>query len=200
MLHKSLIRHARELKRYLTNHQWERSDSGALVFPKAGLALSGLIVHDVNGQDVRFDHNLVPTEGLNHVLDVTLHGSAQITAWYLGLFSGAVNPAATWTAANVTANSTEITSGTDGYSEATRVAFNEAAASAGSITNAANKAAFTIVMSSGNLTVNGCFLASASAKGATTGTLYSATRFSAARTLADADIFNLGYTITAAAV
>ena len=199
MLPKSLIRHARELKRYLTNHQWERSDSGALVFPKANLALSGLIVHDVNGQDVRFDHNVVPTEGLNHVLDVTLHGSTQITAWYLGLFSGAVTPGATLTAATVTAVLTEITSGTDGYSEATRVAYNEAAASSGSTTNAANKAAFTIAMSSGNLTVNGCFLASASAKGATTGTLYSASRFSAARTLANGDIFNLGYTITAAA-
>lgn len=198
MLHKSLIRHARELKRYLANHQWERRDDGAILFPRASLALQGLIEHDVNGQDVRFDHNAVPTEGLNHVLDVTLHGSTQITAWYLGLYSGAVSPSASWTAANVAANATEITSGTDGYSESTRVAFNEAAAAAGATTNAANKAAFTIVMSAGNLTVNGCFLASATAKGATTGTLYSASRFSAARSLADGDIFNLGYTVTAA--
>ncbi len=199
MLHHSLRRFAGELKRYLTNHRWERTDNGAILFPRASLALRGLIVHDVNGADVRYDHNVVPTEGLNHVLDVTLHGSAQITTWYLGLFSGAVTPGASITAATVASTLTEITSGTDGYSESTRVAYNEAAAAAGATTNAANKAAFTIVMSSGDLTVNGCFLASASAKGATTGTLYSASRFSSARTLSNGDIFNLGYTITAAA-
>jgi len=200
MLHHSLKRYARELKSYLTNHQWERADNGALYFPKAGLALSGLIESNVNGQDTRFDHNLVPTEGLNHVLDVTLHGTAQVTTWYLALYSGAVSPSASWTGANVVANSTEITSGTDGYTESTRPAFVEAAAAAGVITNAASKAAYTIEMSSGNLTVNGCFLISGSAKGSTTDILYSASRFSSARSLADGDIFNLGYTINATAV
>lgn len=198
MLHKSLIRHARELKRYLTNHQWERTANGGLLFPKAGLAIGGIVEHDVNGQDVRFDHNLVPTEGLNHVLDVVLHGVTPVATWYIALYAGAVDPSASWTAANVTANSTEITSGAEGYSESTRVAYNEAAAAAGSITNAANKAQFTIVTAT-TLNVNGIFLASASAKGATTGALFSATRFSSQRALSNADLFNIGYTINATA-
>lgn len=198
MLAPSLRRFAREFKRYLTNFQYEQSPTGIL-FPRAGIELRGLVEHDVNGKDVRFDWNIVPTEGLNHVLDVTLHGSTQVTTWYLGLFSGAVTPGASLTAATVNSVLTEITSGTDGYSESTRVAYNEAAASNGSITNAANKAAFTIAMSSGSLTVNGCFLISDSEKGGTAGKLYSATRFSSARSLQDGDTYNLGYTITAAA-
>lgn len=198
MLHKSLIRHARELKRYLTNHQWERTANGGLLFPKAGLAIGGIVEHDVNGMDVRHDHNQVPTEGLNHVLDVVLHGTTQVATWYIALYGGAVDPAANWTAANVTANSTEITSGSEGYSESTRVAFNEAAAAAGSITNAANKAQFTIVTAT-TLSVNGIFLASASAKGATTGSLFSATRFASTRSLSNGDLFNIGYTINATA-
>jgi hypothetical protein len=200
MLHKSLTRFAREFKRYMVNGQYEVTDNGGILLPKAGITLAGLLEHNVNGLDTRYDRNIVPTEGLNHILDVTLHGTAGVSPWYLALFSGAVTPGSTLTAATVAAALTEITSGTDGYSESTRVEFNEAAAAAGVTTNAANKAAFTIVMSSGNLTVNGCFMASASAKGATTGTMYSASRFASARSLANGDIFNLGYTINAAAV
>ena len=68
-------------------------------------------------------------------------------------------------------------------------------AATNSITNTASKAAFTIATAS-SLAVNGAGLHSASAKGATTGVLASATKFSATRTLFNADVFTLAYTIT----
>jgi hypothetical protein len=62
------------------------------------------------------------------------------------------------------------------------------------IDNLANKAAFTIATAS-SLTVNGAALLSESAKGAVTGKLVSATKFAAARTLYNTDVFNLAYRV-----
>lgn len=192
---RDLKKHSREFATALRNHQYEMTDEGGVMFPKQGAIVSGVYVHDVNGQDQRSDSNIVVTEGMNHILDVVLHGTTAVATWYFGLFSANVTPTSTWTAANFTANATEIVSGTEGYSEATRQAFVEAAASAGSINNTASKAAFTIATAT-TITVWGAGLLSSSAKGGTTGTLMSAAKFSAARTLYDTDVFNLGYTLS----
>lgn len=189
-----LLKHRAEFSRAMRNHHYEISEGG-IHFQKQGVTASGVYVHDVNGLDERSDANIVTTEGLNHMLDVTLHDATKISTWYFRLFSANTAPLATWTAANFTANATEITSGTEGYSEAAGQAFVEAAASAGAITNAASKAAFTIVTAT-SLTVWGSGLMSNSAKGGTTGTLMSASKFSAVRTLYNTDVFNLGYTLT----
>lgn len=191
---RDLLKHSREFATALRNHQYEISDAG-VHFPKQGAIVSGLYTHDVNGQDVRDDHNIVVTEGLNHILDVALHATTPVTTWYFALFSANVTPVNTWTAANFTANATEITSNTEGYSETTRQAFVEAAASAGSTNNTASKAAFTIATAT-SITVWGAGLLSSNVKGGTTGTLLSSAKFSAARTLYNTDVFNLGYTLT----
>lgn len=193
-LHKDLIKHAGEFLRYLRNGQYEHTENGIL-FPRAHAEAKGLYIHGVNGKDWQASPNILPTEGLNSLLDVALHGATPITTWYLGLFSGATTPGSTLTAANVASTLTEITSGTEGYTESTRVEWNEAAAAAGAITNTANKAAFTIATAT-SLSVTGCFLASASAKGATTGKLMSATKFASTRSLSDGDIFNVGYSLS----
>lgn len=189
-----LLKHRAEFARYIRNNQYEVSEEGVL-FPKASAFAKGVYVHDVNGLDRREDTNLLTTEGLNHMLDVVLHGTTQVGTWYFGLFSGNVTVLATWTAANFTSNATEITSNTEGYSETNRQAFVEAAASAGSTNNTSNKAAFTIATAS-SITVWGAGMLSSATKGGTTGTLLSASKFAAARTLYDTDVFNLGYTIT----
>ena len=191
---KDLLKHRRDFLRSLQNNKYEVTESG-LYMPEQKAMVAGVYVHDVNGQDERIDPNLIVTEGLNHILDVVLHGTAANGTWYLGLFSGNVTPQATWTAANFTANATEITSNTEGYSESTRQAFVEAAASAGSINNTANKAAFTIATAS-SVTVWGAALLSSNVKGGTSGVLMSASKFSASRTLYDTDVLNVGYTIT----
>lgn len=191
---RDLLKHSREFATALRNHQYEVSDAG-IHFPKQGAIVSGAYTHNVNGMDERTDHNLVVTEGMNHMLDVVLHGTTAVATWYFGLFSANVTPVATWTAANFTANSTELVSNTEGYSETTRQVFNEAAASAGSINNTASKAAFTIATAT-SVTVWGAGMLSSNVKGGTTGTLISAAKFSAARQLYNTDVFNLGYTLT----
>ena len=141
------------------------------------------------------EKNLVVDEGLNHLLNVVLHGTAQITTWYLGLFESDSTPASNATAA--VPGFTECTT----YDEATRIEWDEADAgsTAKSITNGtgtgANKATFTI---SATKTIYGAFMASESAKSAVTGVLFAASRFSAARSVVDNDQLIVTYTVQAA--
>ena len=190
---RDLLKHSREFAAALRNHQYEVSDAG-IHFPKQKVTASGLYTHSVNGADEREDANIVVTEGLTHMLGVVLGDLTALPDWYFGLFSANVTPVNTWTAANFTANATEIVSNTEGYSETVRQTFVEAAAAAGSINNTASKAAFTIATAT-SITVWGAGLLSSNVKGGTTGTLMSAAKFSAARTLYNTDVFNLGYTL-----
>lgn len=135
--------------------------------------------------------NIVVNEGLNHALSVLLAGGTQVNPWHVGLFEGNYTPVAADTAANITANSTECTA----YDEATRQVYNEAAPSGQSVTNSANKATFTM---NATKTVYGAFIASASAKSATSGTLLAASRFSASRAVVDNDQLLVTYTFAAA--
>lgn len=162
----------------------------------------GIIAHGVwGGQHIRNgevideweDHNLVVNEGLNSLLDIMFHGGTQITTWYCGLFEGNYTPVATVTAATITAAATETTA----YDEATRVEYNEAAAASQSTTNSANKATFTF---NATKTIYGAFLVSNATKSGTTGTLFSAARFSAAKSVVSADQLLLTYTFTASSV
>lgn len=187
--------HAPEFISALANLKFEKTDDGGIYFPAAKATAHGMYEHNVNGLDTRFDANLLTTEGLTSMLAIDLGATAKISAWYLALYSGAIDPVATWTAANFTANATEITSLTEGYSESVRQTFTASTAAAASINNTAAKAAFTIVTAS-TLTVWGVGLLSSSVRGGTTGVLKSATRFASVRTLNTADVFNIGYTIS----
>lgn len=194
MLDKDLQSHAKEFHSALANHKYEQTDEGVF-FPAAKVLARGLYIHDVNGQDVREDPNLLTDEGLTHMLAVVLGGSAKISQWYLALYSGAISPAAGWTAANFAATANEIVSGTEGYSETTRRLFQPGAATANTIDNTANKGSFTIVTAS-SLTVQGAALLSDNTKGSTSGTLVSATRFTTPRVLQNTDVYNVGYRVS----
>lgn len=135
--------------------------------------------------------NLVVNEGLNKLLDVMFHADTQIATWYLGLFEGNYTPVAGLTAATVASASTECTA----YDNATRPEFNEAAASGQSITNSASRASFVF---NATKTIYGAFLVSASAKSATSGTLFSAARFSTSKSVVSTDQLLLTYTFSAA--
>ena len=202
MIDRDLLKHRAEFKRALNNKHYEVSEEG-LCFPKQGVVAKGVYVHDVNGQDERSDSNIITDQGLAYMLNVSMNDATKISTWYFGLFSANTTPLFSWTGANFTANATEITSGTEGYSEGSRQAFVEAAAvtagtggtASASITNSASRAAFTIATASA-VTVWGAGLLESSTKGGTTGVLLSAAKFSASRTLYATDVFNLGYTIT----
>lgn len=193
MLDQDLIKHAREFKGYIDNHQYEVSDTGIL-FPRAGAMAVGEYIHDVNGQDERTDANLIPTEGLNHLLAVTLASGTQKTIWYLALFSGAYTPVAGVTAATFTSATTEITSGTEGYSESVRQTWTPGSIATGQVDNTAAKAAFTIATAS-SITIRGAGLLSSATKGGTLGELLSVSRFAADRIQYSGDVFNLGYRV-----
>jgi len=192
-LARDLKKHAREFLKALTTLKFEKTPTG-IWFPEQRAMARGMYVHDVNGLDLRMDPNLLPTEGLTHMLAVEIGATAKAAGWYLALYSGAISPASGWTAASFAGTATEITSGSEGYTNSTRPAFTAGTASAASIDNNASKAAFTIATAS-TLTVNGVAMLSDSAKGSTSGTLLSASRFASARTFNNADVFNIGYAV-----
>lgn len=186
----------RDIRRALDKGQYEQTDVGILLKPQRVVA-RGAYEHWVNGKDRRVDPNLVVDEGLMHMLDVCIHDGVKVSTWYLSLYAANYTPLAGLTAASYPATAGEITSGTEGYVEAARVAFVEGAPSANSISNTASKATFTIATAS-SLAVNGAAMHSVATKGGTTGTLLSATKFAATRTLYNNDVFTLAYTVTLA--
>lgn len=172
---------------------YEKSDGGVLM-PSALLVGGVFDCEHVRGGEVidRWqEKNLVTNEGLNALLNIMFNDATKISTWYLGLFEGNYTPVAGLTAATVTSASTECTA----YDESTRVAYNEAAAASQSITNSANRATFTF---NATKTIYGAFLVSASAKSATSGTLFSAARFSSAKSVVASDQLLLTYTFSAA--
>lgn len=191
----SLKKYAGEFIKALTSYKYERTgDERGLYFPKAKAFISGTYIHDVNGQDERQDPNLLPDEGLIYLLSVGLNNGTKIPTWYLSLYAANYTPLPGLTAASYPATASEITSNTEGYTEPTRRIWTPTAPTTPLIDNLTNKASFTIATAS-SLTVNGAALLSEATKGAVTGKLISATKFSAARTLYNTDVFNLAYRV-----
>jgi len=197
MLGPTLKRHINEFRRYVVNRQYDQTETG-IYFPRAHATMSGIYTHWVTGyeSDTRDDHNIIPDEGLNYFLSVGMKSGSQITTWYCMLHSGTGTPTAAITAANYNATVSEITSGSEGYTEATRVAWSGDAVDTVNteVVNDTTPAAFTIITAS-SLAVNGAGLVSVSTKGSTAGTLVSAGKFSATRNLANGDTFNLKYKV-----
>lgn len=174
--------------------KFEKADNG-LFLPAAKVFLGGIFGHEVirDGQSlgVVWDPNTVVNEGLDHILDAVFHGGSQISTWYIGIFEGNYTPVPGDTASDIATNSTESTA----YDEANRVEWNEAAPSGQSIDNSANRAQFTM---NDTKTIYGAFLISSNTKEGTTGTLMSASKFSASRSVQSSDQLLITYTFTAA--
>jgi hypothetical protein len=137
------------------------------------------------------DHNLVVNEGLNDNLSAFFNAGTQRTAWYLGVFEGNYTPVAGVTAATIAAAATESTA----YASSTRPTWTPAAPGSQAITNSASKASFVF---NATKTIYGAFLVSSSTKGGTGGVLWSAARFSVAKSVVNLDELLLTYTFTAA--
>ena len=192
MIDSDLIKHAGEFKGYLDNHQYEVSDEG-VEFPRAKVMIFGEY-EDNYGRTP----NLVPTAGLNHILMVALSNTAKLNNFYLALYSGNYTPTDALTAANFAATATEITSGTEGYSEGTRRPWTPTITAAGVMDNYAAKAAFSIVTAT-QLTIRGAALLSDQVKGSTSGVLISAAKFAQDRIEYNGNEYNLGYRVRAQA-
>ena len=193
MIDRDLQKHAREFKGYIDNHQYDVTDEGIL-FPRAGALASGEYFYDSNGANPESTANLLPTQGLNYLLETSLRNGAAHTQWYLAIFSGAYTPVSGVTAATFTSSATEITSASEGYTETTRRPWTSVAASGGVTDNVADRAAFTIA-SANEITIRGAALLSDPVKGGTNGVLMSIARFANPRTESGGNIFNLGYRV-----
>jgi hypothetical protein len=152
--------------------------------------------HDAEGnlKWVTETPNLVVNVGLQYMAGVALTSTAQITAWYIGLYGAASsnNPAATDTLATH-AGWTEITPYSGTRPAATFASATNANPSV--VTNSASKAQFTI---NATATVGGAFLCSAAS--GTTGTLFSAADFSSPgdRSVVSGDVLSVTYTFSLA--
>lgn len=178
------------------NELFDETEAG-IFFPKHGIMLSGEYMDRVNGGEETITCNLIPKEALMHVLNVAIGSKAKPAGSYLALFSGAAAPADNWTAANFTATANEITSLTEGYSNATRPEFVPSDTSDQKyIDNFSNVARVTIVTTS-QLNVTGVALLTNNQRGGTTGVLLSATKYPATRVFQNGDVFDIGYRITA---
>jgi hypothetical protein len=143
-----------------------------------------------------FVTNLVPTEGLNHILTVLLKGTSQISPWYIGLYGNNYEPQASDTMATFPGGGVagEITSE---YDEATREEFVEGVVAAGAVDNSASPAEFTFNQAD---TVYGGFIGSSSTKGSTTGVLLSAVKFASPKSMSADGVLRVtaGFTIVSA--
>lgn len=139
------------------------------------------------------EKNLMPLEGVNHVLNVVLKGATPVTSWYVLLYEGNYTPVTGDTAATFPASCTETTA----YSGSTRVAFTPGAVSGGTVNNSASRAEFTFTA---DKTIYGGAIASASAKGAVSGVLLSAVKFGSPKSPTAGDVLRVtaGFTLVSA--
>lgn len=137
--------------------------------------------------------NITVNEGLNATLGIMLGGSAQITAWYLGLFTGNYTPVATDNAAGIAGNSTEATGyvGPTSGGTSIRQTFSPSSPGSQSINNSASRASYFFNASQ---TIYGAFLVSSATINGTSGTLFSAAQFGTAKPVVNLDQLLLTYT------
>lgn len=178
------------------NERYDMTPEG-IVFPRADVLASGVYWDILNGEHLGDSKNIVVDQGLIHLLDVTLGGTAKNSTWYLMLYANNVSPAADWTAANFNGNASEISSNTEGYSDTTRREWVDNAAASNAKNNVGSEALFNIYSAtSSTITVNGAALVSTNTKGGTSGVLMSATKYAIARTLQSGDDYKVGYQVT----
>ena len=134
--------------------------------------------------------NIVVTAGLNKLLSETFKGSSYTATWYVGLVNNASFSA--YAAADTMGSHGGWLEGTP-YSNSNRPTLTLGTVSGGSVDNSGAVAAFTI---NATLTVRGAFIVDNNTKGGTTGTLYGAADFGAARSVISGDTLNVTATLT----
>lgn len=176
----------KQLARAILDGRFEETELGLFV-PSERMLVQGRFQYHKQGELDEVSDNLVVTEGLNYLVGVALKAVTPATNWYIGIFSGDVTVQATWTAANVATNATEITA----YDEVTRGAWTGGSVAAGAVNSYAAKAEFTADQDA--VVVRGAFMVSNSAKGGTGGTLLGASKFPSAKGLDTGEVLSVGY-------
>lgn len=131
--------------------------------------------------------NLIPTVGLNKILDAVLKTGLATPAWYIGL----VDDGGTFAATDTSSSHAGWTENTE-FAAAVRPTFTPGTIAAGAVDNSAAKASFTM---NGTGTLQGAFMIDSNTKGGTTGTLYGEGSFTGGdRAYVPADVINITVT------
>lgn len=196
MFFQKLGKHLAEFRRAIRNHKYEQTRTGILL-PKQRAVIEGVWTHGLVGGPMASDKNLITTEGLTHIMAVALGATAKPAGYYIALYTGAVSPLASWTAANFASNATENTSTSEGYTASTRPVWTPGSASAGSINNFASQPTLTIAAST-SVTFQGAALLTSNVRGGTSGALVSAVRFALPEILNNGATWTCGYVVNVA--
>ena len=175
-------------------NDYTNNDDGSITTGQ-GITAKGEYYDRINGGEWTRTENLIPTEGLAHILNVALGTTPKPASYHLALFSAAAQPQASWTAASFASTASEIVSMTEGYSSATRPTWTPANTATNSIDNMAAVAKVTMRTAS-SLTVQGAAMLTNSSKGSTAGALISASKYAAPRVFQDGDTYEIGYRIS----
>lgn len=177
-------------------NDYTTNDDGSIT-TGGGITAKGEYFDRKNNEEWQRTENLIPTEGLAHILNVALGTTPKPTGYYLALYSAAAQPAANWTAASFASTASEIVSMTEGYSSATRPAWTPTNTATNSIDNmAASNVAKVTIRTASTLTVQGAAMLTSSSKGGTTGSLISASKYATPRVFQDGDTYEIGYRIS----
>jgi hypothetical protein len=188
----------RDVSNAIANRKYEMAPEGVYI-PSIRALGSGVYVDSINGVEVGQTPNLIVDQGFVDILNTVFGTTSKKAGFFVALFSGAVTPAANWVAATFAATASEITSNTEGYTQAARPAWVTPNATTPQIDNYAAKAQFTIA-TAGTLNVNGAAVLSDQGKGSTGGVLYSAARYPNTRQLQAADNYEVGYRLSFSAL
>lgn len=175
---------------------YTNNDDGSITTGQ-GITAKGEYYDRINGGEWTRTENLIPTEGLAHILNVALGTTPKPASYHLALFSAAAQPQASWTASGFASTASEIVSMTEGYSSATRPTWTPANTATNSIDNmTAGSVAKVTMRTASSLTVQGAAMLTNSGKGSTAGVLISASKYAAPRVFQDGDTYEIGYRIS----
>ena len=131
-------------------------------------------------------HNLMPIEGMNHLLAVLLLGASQNASWHIGLYDTPYTPVAGDVAATFPTLAGEAT----GYANSQRMLFEGASPVGGTLDNAVVFDGDRVVSPAEN-EIHGGFISSSAAKGSTSGVLLSAVRFTTPKSVEPTSILRV---------
>lgn len=123
-------------------------------------------------------HNIIPTVGLNYLLEVAFRSGSAYASWYLSLFNANRTPLVGDTMASFLSDCDENTAYTTTGNARSLITF--PAASGGEFSTVSSPAVFDFTTSS---TVRGAFITTGGTRGGTTGLLISAVLFDFAKTI-----------------
>jgi len=180
-----------EFARAMRNFRYERAPEGLYFTAQKALFGGVFSTSEDDGLTWAPSKNTVALEGLDAIFTCFFNNGSPPTAFYLAPFTNNTNPSSALTAATFAASQSEYT----GYTQTTRVPWVQNGASSGqTVSNSNAPGVFTIGASAVTITGAG-FIASASAKGATTGVLIAAALFGAPNSLNPGSTLQVQYSL-----